>query len=226
MIWATAKRNGLLARLVTVAVLPGLLCADPTADTLIKKVESRYNSAQTLTVNFVENFAILGHPRPPEAGTLTLRKQGKMRWDYSDPKGKLFISDGKNVILYTARDNRVEKIPLKNTEDMRAPLAFFLGKLEMKKEFGNFKVSTEGGSTWLEATARTDHLPYSSVNMQLGEDGRIEQLKVIGRDESVTAFRFSDEHLNPPVSAALFHFDPPAGAEIVDSINANAGSTQ
>ena len=28
------------------------------------------------------------------------------------------------IYLYTAWDNRVEKIPLKDTEDMRAPLRF------------------------------------------------------------------------------------------------------
>lgn len=187
---------------------------------MIKKVETRYNAAQTLTVNFVEDFAILGHPRPPESGMLTLRKQGKMRWDYSNPKGKLFISDGKNVFLYTARDNRVEKIPLKNTEDMRAPLAFLLGRLDMKKEFRDFDVRNENGATWLEATAKGDRLPYASVKMQVGDDGRIRQLQVLGRDESVTAFRFSDERLNPPAPPALFHFEPPPGAEVVDSVNA------
>jgi outer membrane lipoprotein carrier protein len=191
-----------------------------TADALIQKVQQRYNGAQTLSVNFVENFTILGHPRPPESGTLTLRKQGKMRWDYSEPKGKLFISDGKSVFLYTARDNRVEKIPLKNTEDMRAPLAFLLGRLDMKKEFRDFQVRDEQGAVWLDATAKTDLLPYASVDMQIGENGEIQQLKVVGRDESVTAFRFSNERLNPPVSPALFHFDPPSGAEVVDSIDA------
>ena len=98
-----------------------------TTDELIRRVETRYNAAQTLSVEFVENYNMQGHPRPPEEGKLTLRKERKMRWDYARPAGKLFISDGKTVYLYSAVENRVEKMPLKNTEDMRAPLAFLLG---------------------------------------------------------------------------------------------------
>ena len=113
-----------------------LLCAlaaraDSSIDQLIKKVQDRYNGAQTLSVQFIENYIILGRARPPESGTLQLRKERKMRWEYSQPEGKLFISDGKEIYLYTAADNRVEKMPLKDTEDMRAPLAFLLGRLDM-----------------------------------------------------------------------------------------------
>jgi outer membrane lipoprotein carrier protein len=111
---------------------------------------------------------------------------------------------------------------LKNTEDMRAPLAFLLGRLDIKKEFRDIQVRNEGGQVWLDAEAKSDRLPYSTVNMQIGEDGSIRQLKVSGRDESVTAFRFSNERLNPPVSPGTFHFEPPPGAEVVDSIDADS----
>ena len=43
-----------------------------------------------------------------ESGTLRLRKPGRMRWDYTDPAGKLFLSDGKNLYLYTPANNEVE----------------------------------------------------------------------------------------------------------------------
>ncbi len=197
-----------------------LLFADSNVDQLIQKVQKRYNGAQTLAVNFVENYSVVGHPRPPESGRLTLRKVGKMRWDYTQPKGKVFVSDGKNVFLYTARDNRVEKIPLKDTEDMRAPLGFLLGRLDMKKEFGDFELrSGEAGGTWLDASARNDRVPYAKVDMLIEPDGSIRQLKVLGRDESVMTFSFTDEQLNAPAPNDLFHFAIPAGAEVVDAVN-------
>ena len=74
-----------------------------------------------------------------ESGTLLLRKPGKMRWDYDQPKGKLFVSDGKFLWLYTPEDNRAEKMKLKESDDMRAPLAFLLGKLDFQKEFRNLQ---------------------------------------------------------------------------------------
>src|SRR3954454_8029209 len=153
----------------------------PDTEALIRQVETRYNGARTLSVNFVETYSLLGHKRPPETGVLTLRKQGKMRWDYSRPQGKLFISDGKSVFLYTSRDNRVEKVPLRDTEDMRAPLAFLLGKLDMKKEFRDFTVHERPDGTELTASAKNDRLPYKSVSMLVATDGSIRQLQVAGR---------------------------------------------
>ena len=203
---------GLLLSSLAVGAVP----AGP--DELIQRIEKRYNGAQTLSVQFVENYSMAGHPRPPESGRLTLRKRGKMRWDYIRPSGKLFISDGKNVFLYTQRDNRVEKVPLKDTEDMRAPLAFLLGHLDLKKEFGDFHIREDEKGAWLSASARSGRVPYESVEMLVAGDGRVQQLKIVGRDQSELDFAFSDERLNPPVSDALFRFSIPPGAEVVDAI--------
>jgi outer membrane lipoprotein carrier protein len=188
-------------------------------DEIIARVQDRYNSARTLSVHFVENYSILGHPRPAEFGTLTLRKQGKMRWDYSRPEGKLFISDGKEVFLYTARDNRVEKVPLKATEDMRAPLAFLLGRLDMKKEFKDFQTRPSENGTWLEASAKTDRLPYDKIRMLVSADGSIEKLNIVGRDQSLLSYAFSDEKLNAHVNDDLFRFQIPPGATVVNALD-------
>ena len=197
------------------AISVGIASPNPAADELIKQVQDRYNRARTLSVD----FRMEDHRRPPEEGRLTLRKQGKMRWDYRQPAGKLFVSDGKTVYLYTARDNKVEKVPLKDTEDMRAPLAFLLGRLDLKKEFQNFATRPgEDGGTWLVASAKSDRAPYEQVDMLIAADGSVRHLKVAGHDQSVLDFSFSQELLNPPVADALFHFTIPPGAEVVDSI--------
>jgi len=217
---ALAKRCRRLARLFSVLVggASVLAATEATVDQLIQQVESRYNHAQTVSLGFRENYSILGHARPGEAGTLTLRKQGKMRWDYTQPAGKLFISDGKSVFLYTAKDNRVEKIPLRDTEDIRAPLAFLLGHLDLKKEFRDFEMHAGERGTWLEGAAKSDRAPYERIAMLVAADGSVEQLKVIGRDGSNLEFHFTNERINNPVNDELFHFTIPAGAQVVDSV--------
>jgi outer membrane lipoprotein carrier protein len=140
-----------------------------------------------------------------------------MRWDYSKPQGKVFVSDGKTIYLYTAWDNRVEKIPLKDTEDMRAPLAFLLGHLDLKKEFRDFSIKQEGDQSWLEAGAKNDKTPYESIQMLVRPDGEITLLKVQGRDGSELEFQLSQERLNPPVNNDVFAFKVPPGAEVVNA---------
>lgn len=203
----------LVAALATPVYLPGAV-----SDQLAQQVQERYNRASTLSVRFVETYEIQGHRRPAESGRLTLRKQGKMRWDYSQPAGKVLISDGKTVYLYTSGDNRVEKIPIRDTEDMRAPLAFLLGHLDFKKEFRDLQTRPGDGGTWLEAAAKNEQTPYAKVVMLVERDGSVGQLKVLGRDGSSMSFTFSDEILNPPVNDKLFQFKVPRGAEVVDAV--------
>jgi len=210
-------------RCVILAALGVSLCgAAQKPDVLIKRVQDRYNGARTLKLQFVEDFEVQGRGRPSQSGTLTLKKQGKMRWDYIQPAGKLFLSDGKTVYLYTAGDNRVEKIAVRDTEDMRAPLAFLLGRLDLKKEFQNFRARDRGDGAWLEASAKSDRMPYSTVAMRVAENGSVRELKVTGRDGSLMAFTFTNEVLNLAVNESLFRFAIPPGAEVVDAVEFRA----
>jgi outer membrane lipoprotein carrier protein len=204
-----------IALWVSLACLP-LQAADTDLNALLKAIEHRYNSAKTLQVHFTESYSVEGRARKSESGELTLRKPGRMRWDYTEPSGKLFVSDGKDVYLYTPDAHRVEKAKLKASEDMRAPLAFLLGKLDFGKEFKDFEVRTEGANQLIIAKAKNEKLPYQKVQMLITPDDEIQRLVVNGPDLSVLTFQFAGEKLNPPVNDALFKFQMPAGATLVD----------
>jgi outer membrane lipoprotein carrier protein len=182
----------------------------------LKGVQERYNRAKTLQVLFSESYSVQQRMRKPESGMLYLRKPGRMRWDYQSPAGKLFLSDGKSAYLYTPATNRVEKMKLKESEDMRAPLAFLLGKLDFHKDFKDFQKRMEGEDTVLTAQPKSDKLPYSNVEFSVTPDHRIKRLVVKGQDQSVLSFTFDQERMNPSLGDNLFQFRMPAGAEFAD----------
>jgi len=140
-----------------------------------------------------------------------------MRWDYTSPEGKLFVSDGKFLWLYTPSDHQVEKMKIKESDDMRAPLAFLLGKLHFDKEFRNVHGVPAAGGTRITADPKTDSLPYTKVEFVVGADSRIRSVQVTGYDKSVLQFDFDQEKLNPSLEARLFQFRMPPGAELVES---------
>jgi outer membrane lipoprotein carrier protein len=191
--------------------------ADATLDRLLERLEEHYNQAKTLQVTFIEQYTPPGSIRRAESGLLMLRKPGRMRGEYSLPKGKLFISDGKFLWIYTPADNRVAKMPLKVSEDMRAPLAFLLGKLNFNKEFRNLRQEPEGASTRIFAEPKTEELPYSAVEFLVTTENRISELKVTGFDRSILDFIFTDEKVDPPLDGKLFQFQPPAGAVVEET---------
>jgi outer membrane lipoprotein carrier protein len=190
---------------------------DAALDTLLKGVESRYNKAKTLQVVFHEDYTPAGRPRRTESGQLALRKPGKMRWDYSAPKGKLFVSDGKYLWLFTPDDNKAERMKLKESDDMRAPLAFLLGKLDFQKEFRNLVAKPEGSGFRITAEPKTDTLPYSAVEFVVTADQQIQVVKVTGFDHSILEFHFEQEKVDPALDAKLFQFQVPKGAQLVET---------
>ncbi|HUB32329.1 MAG TPA: outer membrane lipoprotein carrier protein LolA [Bryobacteraceae bacterium] len=193
------------------------LAAGAPLDTLLKGVEARYNHAKTLEVLFTEQYTPPGHARRTESGKLLLRKPGRMRWDYSQPAGKLFLSDGKMLWLYTPAENRVEKMKFQETEDMRAPLAFLLGKLHFDKEFRNLQSKPDGNFTRITAEPRTENLPYSNVEFVVTPENIIREVKVTGYDKSILDFTFNQEKVDPPLADGLFQFQMPKGAELVEA---------
>jgi outer membrane lipoprotein carrier protein len=186
-------------------------------DRLLKSVENRYNHAQSLKLDFSETYAGARSPVQNESGVLYLRKPGRMRWQYTAPAGKVFISDGKEVFLYTPEDQRAQKSKLKESEDMRAPLAFLLGKLNFAKDFKSFRTRVEGNDTWIGAEPKSDNLAYSKVEFLATPLGEIRQVRITGQDQSKLDFTFSNERLNAPVADSMFTFQPPPGVAVVEA---------
>ena len=106
---------------------------------------------------------------------------------------------------------------LKESDDMRAPLAFLLGKLDFQKEFRNLQGKSEGSGMRITAEPKTDNLPYSAVEFVVGADQRIMVVKVTGFDHSMLEFRFDEEKVDPALDAKLFQFQAPKGAQLVEA---------
>lgn len=211
-------RHRNVARFALVAALLAIpaLADDTPLDRLLDTIEQRYNSVRTLQVAFEETFSSGGRERRPEAGELFLQKPGRMRWVYKVPAGKLFVSDGKSLFYYSPASKHAEKLKLKESEDLRAPLAFLLGKLDFQKDFQNLQTKSTPEGTVVTAQPRSDKLPYRQVEFHVGPQNEIRRLVITGQDNSVLNFVFANERLNPSLDAKLFRFDLPEGATWAD----------
>jgi outer membrane lipoprotein carrier protein len=190
---------------------------------LLQGIETRYNRAQSLQLSFSEVFTAQGRPHAAERGELFLRKPGKMRWQYTKPSGKLLVSDGKDAYYYNADANRVEHVRTRDAEDMRAPFAFLMGKLDFSRDFKEYKTRPgDAGRLWITCIPKSAKLPYSEVTFLTSAVGRIEHVRVVSQDRSILDFDFQSEVLNPALAESLFHFRMPPGAEYIDAAKADA----
>ena len=201
--------------LICLWALPAL-AADAPLPVMLKNVEQRYNRIQSLQVSFNQSYKGQGAQRKPESGELSLRKPGRMRWDYASPEGKFFLCDAKNFYYYSPNTGRAEKMKLKEADDLRAPLAFLLGKLNFEKDFSRFETKALDGVTVVTASPKSDKLPYRQVEFDITSSFQISRMAITGQDSSIMEFRFGEEKLNLALADTMFKFKLPAGAELVE----------
>ena len=135
-----------------------------------------------------------------------------MRWDYNQPPGKLIVGDGKYLWVFTPDEHKAEKMKLQESDDMRGPLAFLLGKLNFDKEFKNLQAHPEGGDLRITGEPKNENLPYSSVDFVVTPQNQIRKLRIT-LPAYTLEFAFTMEKMDPTLDARLFVFQLPPGAQ-------------
>ena len=70
-----------------------------------------------------------------ERGHVLIKKPGKMRWEYSQPEKKLFVSDGVKVYSYVPADKQVTVGAVPKDDQAGAPILFLAGKGNLARDF-------------------------------------------------------------------------------------------
>jgi outer membrane lipoprotein carrier protein len=202
---------------LVLAALPTLAqSVVPSAAQLAAAVDHHYNSLKRLRVNFTESYAGMGMDRH-ENGVLLLEKPGRMRWNYAEPPGKVFVLDGKFGWFYTPGDAQVQQMPAKKLDDLRSPLRFLLGHAQLTKELDGLTMTpADGGLFRLRGVPRGMEQRVRSLEVTVTVDGTIHRMTLEELDGSRTSFVFRDEEANPVLAVETFRFTPPAGVPVVE----------
>lgn len=212
------------ARLLLVAVLvpccTGSMFAQQTDapdSPVLRKVDDHYNHLTSLRAHYIEHYSGMGIDRT-ESGTLLLKKPGRMRWNYDQPAGKLFVLDGKNAWFYTPGDAQAQHIPAKELDDLRSPLRFLLGHTQLKKELNNIVVANENNGFRISGVPKGMEQRVKALTLWVTSAGAIERMKIEEIDGSVTEFAFSGIEENVPTKDTDFSFQLPQGVAVVEGL--------
>lgn len=204
--------------LATVCFSPRLQAQQPTAHALAQRVDHHYNALHSLKAQFAETYEGLGRIRN-ESGTLLLLKPGRMRWDYSNPPGKLFLLDGKYAWFYSKGDPQIQRIAAKQLDDLRSPLRFLLGHTQLEKEIDHIALSPAANGTFtLAGVPHGQEKRIQHLTLTVTSEGTIIAIEIQETDGAVTRFTFTGEETNIPLPPATFKFTPPPGVPVVNAL--------
>lgn len=212
-------------------VIAALLCSIfASAQTDVRRVadavDHRYNSLRSLEAQFTERYTGNGMERT-ESGTLWLKKPGKMRWEYQNPRPKLFVSDGKLAWFYVPGEKQARQARVKNLDDLRTPLRYLLGHTKLAKEFTGLSLApdvkpVDPADTVLRGVPASMADRISQVLLEITPEHRIARIVIDELDGSTTEFHLTQEKDNPFLPDERFEFKPPAGIEILQGTELTA----
>jgi outer membrane lipoprotein carrier protein len=184
-------------------------------------VDARYNNMKSLRAEFTEVYSG-GGMRRSESGTLWIKKPGKMRWDYSSPQKKIFVTDGTTAWFYVPGERQARRTPLKKLDDLRSPLRYLLGRSKLEKELRGLSLAPDirpetAGGVVLRGipVGMEDHI--SQVLLESDRQGFLRRIVMEELDGSRSEFRLENQKENVAVGDAEFSFRPPAGVEVLQT---------
>lgn len=212
--WAGVASLLLLAFGVARAQKPAANALD-----MARKVDQHYNQLRSLKCHFEEQYDGLGMHRV-DAGTLLLKKPGRMRWDYESKAGKLFVLDGKYAWFYAPGDTQVQRIPASKLDDLRSPLRFLLGHTKLEDELVGLKMepAAKAAEVTLSGVPKGQEKRIAKLSLTVNGEASILGISIEELDGAQTVFHFTQEEANPAIAEGEFHFTPPDGVPVVDPL--------
>ena len=103
---------------------------------LAAALQKKYAGVHDFSADFVQTYrgGVLKR-QLKDTGRVMVRKPGKMRWEYTTPEEKLFVSDGARIYWYVPQDKHVEIRPVPADDEASTPALFLAGKGDITRDF-------------------------------------------------------------------------------------------
>lgn len=198
-----------------------LSAADPLADELSSAIQRKYDTVKAFGADFVHTYrgGVL-KTQLTERGRLLVKKPGRMRWEYTSPEKKLFVSDGFKVYFYIPDDRRVVISNAPRDDRSATPALFLAGKGNLARDFTpsivDPPVGSAAGSRALKLVPKTAQPDYDWLTLVV--DPATHALRGLSYGDAqggVSTFSFENLKENPGMSDKEFDFKPPRGVDVV-----------
>ena len=213
-----SRMIGLTALLVVLMILSALADNEASGiDTILTGLEARYAGKGFKAVFFQESMLKAMQISDTAQGRLTVRRPGKMRWEYTTPDPQTIITDGDTMWIYRPADNQVMV--------GKAPEFFSGGKgagflsdiRQIRKSFTVELKSAENPDYHRLKLVPLNPTPeLAMILLSVGKTSfQVDQVVTTNAYGDETRIVLSDYEFNLNPDDALFRFETPEGVDVV-----------
>ena len=191
---------------------------DPAA--LAAKVQQRYNGIKDIQADFVQTYegGVL-RTKTTERGTVAIKRPGRMRFTYTTPEKKEFVSDGTRLYTHLVADKQVIVSPAPGPGQGDIPAMFLAGTSDLVRDYTPSFTALPGAATGLVTLVlvpKKKSEEYESIG--IGVDPKtlqIQFLTALDLQGGRSSFTFSNLKENRGLTDKQFEFRIPRGVDVV-----------
>ena len=210
-----------MSQISSVVLAAWLLTANVGPAELASSLQQKYGTIRDFSAEFTHAYTggVL-RKQVTERGHMLIKKPGKMRWEYSAPDQKLFVSDGVKMYSYLPEDKQVIVSTVPAEDEAATPTLFLAGKGNLTRDFTPSLVDVPNGmptgSRALKLVPKTKQRDYDWLVLVVDPQTLdLRGLVTTDAQGGVSSFSFTNLKMNTNPSDKEFAFKIPRGVDVV-----------
>jgi outer membrane lipoprotein carrier protein len=191
-----------------------------TPDSVARDIQQKYDRVRDFSSDFVHTYrgGVLKQ-QASERGKLLVKKPGKMRWEYSAPERKLFVSDGAKIYSYIPQDKQVTVSSMPQGDQAPTPAMFLTGNGDITRDFTpsfDNVADAPAGTLQLKLVPKRAEAEYDSLTLVV--DAKTLDLRMLITNDSQggrSTFSFSNLKENTGLADNQFVFQMPRNVDVI-----------
>jgi outer membrane lipoprotein carrier protein len=211
-------RSAVLLVAVTAALVPLAAQAPPTAETLVARLQARYDTVRDFSADFTQTTRSSLLPQMSvEYGQVQVKKPGRMRWTYREPQEKVAGADGTDFYVYVKDDRLVTYTPLPEPGEASTAMLFLAGLGNLTRDFSAHVPPEQPEDEWhLLLTPHAAQDDYEVLTLMVDRGSlALTGVETTDAQGGRSTIRFANYRENTGLGDGLFVFTPPRGVEII-----------
>ena len=194
----------------------GRALADSAADTAaLARLERGLGALASVRAEFTQDLVVKDGSKPQHAaGTLSLKRPGRFRWDYTDPR-QVIVCDGEHLWLY---DPDLEQVTVRRVRESLAqtPAMLLSGEARVRDGFVVHDGGRLDGLDWTVLVPKAGDTDYREIRLGFAGD-LLKRLEFADKLNQRTVIELRKLERNVQLPESLFRFVAPPGVDVIGS---------